>query len=387
MKKIIFVIIFCGIQINFINWMIIEHSLAQWMTTSPQTSIFIMDILEPRLAVVRTDDNSFTIWNFDSEKQSFLSVPKGFIHHNEHEHILAFVPIEHNHNKIGIIKNVHTTACNQYIICSYDDTIIQEHFSSPNDLYTSFYLVRLNNQNCLCLCKKDRTFDIRLSKDFSIISSNNEKTIPLIEEIAFTRYLSNNLFIISKLWPQEVNIWDCIERKNITSFQGFPTFPQVAAVDSSEENGVFLTRSDFVTTKNEISVYPCLQIISLRTGKMRSQITFPHIGGAKFSPTTPDVILIWSEKTAVLWKYESLGHGRGEILSSMKLPSYSPILNQGNKNNGCKNNSIFYGTFSSDGKRIIFITDDLRIYIYSSDTGKLLRCDTIRKPIVNSSNE
>jgi hypothetical protein len=237
MKKNIFVTIFCGIQINFINWMIIEHSLAQWLTSPPKPiSILVMEILEPRLVVSRTDNNSFTILDLDSEKQYFFTIPKEFIHHNEHIH--AFVPIEHNHTKIGIIKNVNTTGCKQYIICSYDRTITQEHFSSPNDLYTSFYLVRLNNQNCLCLCKKDRTFDIRLSKDFSIISSNNDKTIPLIEELAFTRYLSNNLFIISKHWPQEVNIWDCIERKNIASFQGFPTFPQFAAVDSSEENGV-----------------------------------------------------------------------------------------------------------------------------------------------------
>lgn len=351
-------------------------------------SLRIVDYGTPRYFLTLKDNVILSVWNLDTEAQFDFHVPWNIISECNTSGSM-FIPF-FEEKKLGMlyyVRNKEGYQVLRYSMFSPDIEPSLYSYSTEEDYY-SYKLLVYEKQYCFALSKRNQSFDIRFCKDFTPVVSTKEKSFPVPERLALSRY-SNGLFIESYISPpHEVRVWDCEEKQTILLFsgQGHSINPDIE-IDCSGELGIFYSPVDLFVSKNEIIKSHYLQVRSLRTGKIQSQCVSDHLGGAKFSPADPRILLLWDNETAALWKYATFGDSPGEILSCIKLPSNSPILNQGNKNNVCKNNRIFYGTFSSDGKRVIFITNDLRIYIYSSDTGKLLRRDAIWKPIKNPARE
>jgi WD40 repeat protein len=351
-------------------------------------SLRIVDYGTPRYFLILKNNEPLIVWNLDTEEQFDFQIPKSIMLKDGTLNTI-FIPF-FEEKKLGMlyyVRNKEGIQVLRYSIFSPVTEPLLYSYSTEEEYYSSLLLVH-EKKYCFALNKRDQSFDIRLCKDFTPIIPIKEKSFPAPERLALSRY-SNGLFIESYISPpHEVRVWDCAKRQTISLFsgQGHSINPDIE-IDNSGELGIFYSPIDLFVMKNKIVKSRYLQIRSFRDGKIQAQCVNDHLGGAKFSPVDSQILLLWNHKTATLWKYATFWDNPGEILSCMKLPSYSPILNQGNQNNECKNNRNFYGTFSSDGKRVIFITDDLRIYIYSSDTGKLLRGNTIQKSVVNSNNE
>jgi WD40 repeat protein len=379
---IIIIMLFC---LSFLSEMANCQPL---LTFESDYSLRIVDYGTPRYFLILKNNEPLIVWNLDTEEQFDFPIPWNIMLKDSTLNTM-FVPF-FEEKKLGMlyyIRNKYGFRVIRYSMFSPDTEPSLYSYSTEEEYY-SYQLLVYEKKYCFALNKRDQSFDIRLCKDFTPIISIKEQSFPAPQRLALSRY-SNGLFIESYISPpHEVRVWDCEEKHTISLFsgQGHSINPDIE-IDNSGELGIFYLPIDLFVTKNRVVKSRYLQVRSLRTGKIQAQCVNDHLGGSKFSPVDSQILLLWNHKTATLWKYATFEDSPGEILSCIKLPSYAPRLNQGKKNNECKNNSIFYGTFSSDGKRVIFITDDLRIYIYSSDTGKLLRCNTIQKSVVNSNNE
>ena len=170
----------------------------------------------------------------------------------------------------------------------------------------------------------------------------------------------------------KIDNWDRLENKKLSSFDG-AIFLTGLEIDKTEESGIFFLPINYhdqsKAVSYSVSVNRCVQIRSLATGQIFAQLVSDDpIMGAKFSPTDHRKILTfsWLSRKALLWNSPPRLDHSGEIIIRITIPA--PSIDDAQYSVGS-----FFGTFSSDGEKIVFITNDLRIYIYATETGELLR--------------
>jgi hypothetical protein len=325
----------------------------------------MVDVFSPRYFLVKHDKN-IVAWNIDTDTKMTFQIPD----EQTDEQYRTIIPYFSN-QKYGMLTYNNKNSI-IYAIYSANNNKNTKNFES-DEQYFNYHLLRVNNKNCIALVKRDLTYDIRTVDAWQILNKGSKNVLRELVNIdsrgIAIDHLTERFYIESIISPREVHIWDCVNKKRITSFDGSCVGIK-NAVDNSGEYGVFSMFIDSLSSQGKLKKTSNVQIINLQSGKMQSQIIYDSPTGACFSPIDSRVLLLWSNsnKNAIIWKSPMFyGVETGEIMARLKLPSdYT-------KNQQDIDNDIVYGTFSSDGKKIVFITEALNVYIYSAATGKYLK--------------
>jgi hypothetical protein len=358
---------------------------------SGKYNISVVDKLSQRY-VLYYDKDFATIWDVDSETQMTIKLP----YLSEIAVIFPFF----KEQKVGILsyeqKKIDGHLILKYRIIHLDKKQFVEEFDCDIDYYTH-HLIEYDNKDCCLLIKADLTFDIRALSNWSLVTCSNKEKLPQnITELWQCFYITKLFYINYGIEKQdsEVQVWNLTESKHITSFSGISPFTGIA-VDRSGMLGVFYTIADYTTSTKKIKKKRIIQVQTLNAGKIQSQLIYegtPH--GIKFSPVNPRVILIWSEspkKEAILWQWSTLPNESNKIIAKIQLPlSLAAKIKpkQNPKQDTDSNDLSFVGaTFSSDGKKVIFFTNNFLAFIYSAETGKLLKICFIATPNQNNSTK
>jgi hypothetical protein len=367
--------------------------LGQLIRLSPNSEYYlkILDYVTPRYFIIYNENkHSVIFWNIDTEYQHSIKLPDtyfGFINSDQEKQKMVPDIIPISNNKYGILHIISVGSGFQYSIID-SDHINESQIFTLDRIYTYAEYTKFKGDNCLFLMN-DSYGCYRKCEDFSFVA-HKEYVLPAIPRMHVAHCFINDKYIDIGFEEKEITIWHMIENKKITAFQG-RIYHAGLEIDNSGELGIFYSPPISIYDIRNSKYKPLLprrsiQVRSLNTGDIEAQVLSENenIMGVKFSPVDPQILLLYHwypTDKAVLWQYSSLDHS-GKILAKMSLP-----LNNKVKKDSNKTIVNYYGVFSSDGKKVVFVTNDLKIYIYSADTGKLLRRDTIRKPVGNSSNE
>jgi hypothetical protein len=359
---------------------------------SDEYSIRIVDNLSKRYVVCFNKDHAIA-WDIDSETQITTQLPTN-------SDIVDVIPF-FKERKIGILgfENKENYFVLKYKIMHLGNEHYVEKFDSSSD-YFSHNLVKYDNQDCLFLIKEDRTFDIRTLDKWSLLQHDKNEKLPDHSQDNFDlwtiQHVTEQFYINAGRLPKYsgVKVWSFNECKYVSSFSGISPDLCGMAVDKSGTFGIFYTVTDSLSQSGEIKKKYSIQVQSLYSGKILSQLIYERMpSGMKFSPIDSQLILIWDnlDRDAILWKQASQSES-GKIVTKIKLShslSHAQKLHLKNikqqkqktrQTNNCNNNDHLYfigATFSSDGKKIVFLTNNMQAIIYSTETGKFIKSISI----------
>ena len=164
----------------------------------------------------------------------------------------------------------------------------------------------------------------------------------------------------------------------IRFFPGLP-FWGGYELDAQCERGVFnLFRHELNNKQEDVST-KIIQVRSLLTGDVLAEIADANnIDGAKFSPADSNLLLIWGRDETCLFakllRYSEEGAATPTEIGKILLP----YPKESTANKVCRALPKFWGTFSSCGEKIVFLTEHMQVYEYDSDTMCLLKSEHLQ---------
>jgi WD40 repeat protein len=343
-------------------------------------SLEISDRLCPYF--IARNKTTTVLWDVDSESSMQLKIS------NASEESREFFFPFFKEGKIGILNQVAAKSVEhdwelQYSIYSHRDRNFTKVFDS-NDGYVDYFEIKYKNQNCLLLLKNGGTCDTRTLDTWTLINKDSNYTFPPVEYIGHP-YVSDRLYVSAPFWgyPNDVRVWDYIEKKFVATFTGKAPFFGFA-IDNSDQLGAFFTKADSLLPSGKLKKQYSIQVQSLTTGQIQSQIIYDHLPcGMKFSPLDSQILLIWNAESdeAMLWKRPTFDEV-GQIITRIKLihNQMNRMSKHSKKRGDCNRLGECGAVFSSDGKKIAFAYDDFSVFIYSAETGKFLRKVSIKPP-------
>lgn len=359
---------------------------------SGEYNIRIVDNLSKRYVVCLNKDHVI-VWDIDSEIQITAQLPPN-------SDIIDVIPF-FKERKIGIVgfENKGNHFVLKYKIMHLDKGHCLEKFDSDGD-YFGHYLIEYDNQDCLFLKKEDQTFDIRTLDNWSLLKHDNKEKLPEYSppdssDLWTRKHVTERFYISAGIVPKYcgVKVWSLNECKYVASFASISSVFGIA-VDNSGMLGIFYTVADSLSSSGEMKERYNIQVQSLDSGKIQSQLIYEgKPDGMKFSPVNSQLVLIWSSSAreeAILWQRASLPSESGKIIAIIKLSTSLSLAQkihlknvrqqkQKSKRTDSNGGSLYFigATFSSDGKKIVFFTNNMIAFIYSAETGKFLKSVSI----------
>jgi hypothetical protein len=375
-----------------LNSLPLSAQVVSTLDVSDEYNIRIVDNLLKRYVVCFNKEH-VTAWDIDSEIQMTAQLPTN-------SDIVDVIPF-FKERKIGILgfENKKNYFVLKYKIMQLDKEHCVEKFDSDSD-YFGHYLIKYDNQDCLFLRKEDRTFDIRTLDNWSLLKHDNKEKLPEYSppdssDLWTRKHVTERFYISAGIVPKYcgVKVWSLAERKYVASFSGISSVFGID-VDNSGMLGIFYTVADSLSSSGEMKERYNIQVQSLDSGKIQSQLIYDDKpDGMKFSPVNSQLVLIWSSSAreeAILWQRAALPSESGKIIAGIKLSNSLSLAQkihlknikqqkQKSKRTDRNGGSLYFigATFSSDGKKIVFFTNNMIAFIYSAETGKFLESVSI----------
>ncbi len=201
-----------------------------------------------------------------------------------------------------------------------------------------------------------------------------------------TAYITSTIFspdektILTSSFDKTAKIWDIEKAKLILSFEGHTN--RINFSDFSPNGKLIITVSDDKTAK----------IWDAKTSKLLNTLvghTKPIISAA-FSPDNNKVVTVSEDRTAILWEVST-----GKLLKILSKNTTANVpLNNTSKLKPTKeethffNAQIYKALFSTDGKTLVTIANDINANIWDSEGNWLFSVDGINNnkgnPIISS---